>query len=133
MTIFMGKRISTVSEKIQKKMYNVEYPQYTKSIQCTCGENYSINRTISNFCPYCGCEIRTCIQSVIEQNQKLKFEFEKKSREAIEQFKHDLYEDSGVENNPKRDLLFSKAWELGHSSGFTEVVCYFNDLVDLIK
>ncbi len=39
----------------------------------------------------------------------------------------------GTGKNPKANLLFAKAWELGHSSGYHEVVIYYNDLVELIK
>ena len=48
-------------------------------------------------------------------------------------FKEDLFAEYGVENNPKRELLYSKAWELGHSSGLNEVAIHFSDLVDLIQ
>lgn len=49
-----------------------------------------------------------------------------------EKFKKDLFDYLGIEDNPKRDLLFDKAWEMGHSSGFSEVVTCADDLVDLI-
>lgn len=49
-----------------------------------------------------------------------------------EQFKQDLFNDLGIEDNPKRELLFSKAWERGHSAGYHEVYSVAQDLVDLI-
>ena len=55
-----------------------------------------------------------------------------KDKELADQFKVDLYEEYGVTNNPKNDLLFSKAYELGHSAGYQEIENYFSDLVDLI-
>lgn len=36
-------------------------------------------------------------------------------------------------DHPKADLLWSKAWEHGHSSGLEDVRCWYNDLVELIK
>lgn len=48
------------------------------------------------------------------------------------QFKQDMFKELDIENNEKRDLLFSKAWEMGHSSGYDEVKNYMIDLVDLI-
>lgn len=48
------------------------------------------------------------------------------------EFKQDLFKEAGIENNPKRDILFSKAWERGHSSGFSEVHGCFHDLLELI-
>ena len=49
-----------------------------------------------------------------------------------EEFKRDLFEELGIENHPKRQLLFEKAWERGHSSGYSEVYNVALDLVDLI-
>lgn len=65
----------------------------------------------------------------------------KKAREAYydnvsdchNRFRQDLFEDLDIVDNSKRDLLFSKAWELGHSSGYNEVYNYACDLVELIK
>ncbi len=50
-----------------------------------------------------------------------------------EEFKLALYEEYGVETNPKREKVFSMAWERGHSSGYGEVESEFMDLVDLIR
>lgn len=49
-----------------------------------------------------------------------------------EQFKADLFEDLGIVGNPKADVLFRLAWELGHLSGYSEVYYYASDLVELI-
>ncbi len=48
-------------------------------------------------------------------------------------FEADLAELHGVTGNPKASLLFAKAWDLGHSSGYSEVASYYDDLVCLIK
>ncbi len=48
-------------------------------------------------------------------------------------FKHDLFEEYGVEGNPKAERCYAMAWEHGHSSGLSEVSIYFAELVTLIK
>lgn len=48
------------------------------------------------------------------------------------EFKKDLLKELDVTSNPKADLLFEKAWSLGHSSGFEEVYSFACDLVELI-
>lgn len=53
-------------------------------------------------------------------------------RKLFNQFKQDLFDYCGVSDNPKRELLFSKAWESGHSSGYNEVAIIFDDMVELI-
>jgi len=50
-----------------------------------------------------------------------------------DEFKLEVFKELGIENNPKKELLYSKAWELGHSSGFSEIWNYATDLVELIK
>lgn len=56
-----------------------------------------------------------------------------KGNELITQFYTDVKEDLGIADHPKADLLMSKAWGMGHSSGMSEVYYYALDLVDLIK
>jgi hypothetical protein len=49
------------------------------------------------------------------------------------QFKHDMLIELGVVGHPKADELYSIAWEMGHSAGYSEVASYMWDMVDLIK
>jgi hypothetical protein len=53
--------------------------------------------------------------------------------EVHRKFKEDLFKEFGVEDNPKRELLFDKAYERGHSAGMEEVYGVFSDLVELIQ
>lgn len=51
---------------------------------------------------------------------------------------HDLFyadfcAELGIVGHPKADALFEKAWEHGHSSGYSEVMQYGYDLVGLIR
>ena len=48
-------------------------------------------------------------------------------------FRQDLEAEAGTSNNPKKDLLFEKAWEFGHSAGFSEIASYYFDLAELVK
>ena len=49
------------------------------------------------------------------------------------EFKSDLEAYHGMTDHPKRDLLYSKAWERGHSAGLHEVAVVYNDLVELVQ
>lgn len=53
--------------------------------------------------------------------------------EVDDEFTEALFEDLGIVDNPKKDLLYSKAYELGHSGGYSEIYSYACDLVDLIR
>lgn len=49
-----------------------------------------------------------------------------------ELFKYDLFEEYDVQNNPKKELLYSKASECSEGS-LPDIEEWFADLVDLIK
>lgn len=71
------------------------------------------------------------IRDFIKENARiLRREKEEKMRSD---FFHELGEEFGVLESPKFELLCSKAWDLGHSSGFSEVRNYFIELLDLIR
>lgn len=57
----------------------------------------------------------------------------KSKAEKEQEFKFSLFEEFGVEDNPKRELCYSLAWEHGQSAGYSEVYAYFLDFVELIK
>lgn len=56
-----------------------------------------------------------------------------KTKEMEALFKKDLFEEFEIVEHPKRELLFSKSWELSHDSGLEEVYYTFSDLFELIK
>ena len=47
--------------------------------------------------------------------------------------KTDLETEHGLTNHPKRDKLWSLAWEHGHSYGYSEVAGYYEDFSELLK
>lgn len=50
-----------------------------------------------------------------------------------EEFKADLETEFEMKNHPKANLLYMKAYEFGHSSGFSEIYHYYAQLVELVK
>lgn len=49
------------------------------------------------------------------------------------EFRHDLEVEYDMVGHPKADLLYAKAYELGHSGGMQEVANYYSDLVELVQ
>lgn len=45
-------------------------------------------------------------------------------------FKQDLFKELGIEKHPKKDKIFSFAWELGHSSGLSTVASCADEIVE---
>jgi len=48
------------------------------------------------------------------------------------EFKLALFKEYNMETHPKREQIFTKAWEDGHANGYNEVEIIFSDLVDLL-
>jgi len=49
------------------------------------------------------------------------------------EFMKDVFEDTGVEDNPRRFKAFDYAWQEGHSGGYSEVYSIFCELADIIE
>jgi flagellar biosynthesis/type III secretory pathway protein FliH len=49
------------------------------------------------------------------------------------QFREDIAEFYKMTDHPKKDKVFAKAWEDGHSSGFEEVHNHYAELVQLVR
>ena len=65
--------------------------------------------------------------------QQAVHEYHCEDQRLVEKFKHDVCVDLQIVGHPKAELLLSKAWAMGHASGYSEVYNYACDLVDLIK
>ena len=69
----------------------------------------------------------------LEEWQEYSSDLNKQLGKLSQQFQEDLYIDLGIQDNPKRHLLYSKAYEMGHSAGCSEVYYYASNLVELIQ
>lgn len=49
------------------------------------------------------------------------------------EFKSDLFIDLGIVGHPKAELLYSKAWEMGHANGFSDVYYYAGEFVEFLR
>ncbi len=59
--------------------------------------------------------------------------YQKEHFVLMARFKEDLHREYGMDTHQKAPMLFEKAWSLGHSSGLSEVVSYYEELVDLAR
>lgn len=51
----------------------------------------------------------------------------------IHEFKADLFKELGIEDNPRREKLWSIAWEKGHSGGLSDIYAQATQMVELIE
>lgn len=55
------------------------------------------------------------------------------SKENIEFQKIEMFKELGIADNPKREMLWDVAYDLGHSVGIDKIFLYMEDLVELIR
>lgn len=48
-------------------------------------------------------------------------------------FKADMFDELGISGHPNAEKLFVIAWDLGHSSGYSAVFNYADELSELLK
>jgi hypothetical protein len=65
-------------------------------------------------------------------NEEVKVYNSAKAKRESE-FVKDLFEEFDVTDNPKKELCYAIAYDMGHAHGFSEVYSMFSDLVELIK
>jgi len=98
------------------------YKELEKELYTFVGTKKEIDEKISNL------NLKSI--EMFKENQRLR---QNESREKTNQFKNDLALVNGIENHPKLNELWDKAWEHGHSSGLHDVKYYFEDLMELLS
>lgn len=84
-------------------------------------------------------EIATLISVTNEYNEAVenarvaRREYGKETARLENKFRDDLEAETRMVGHPKAGLLFSKAWEMGHSSGLMEVYNFYTDLIELVS
>ena len=107
--------------------YETLFPNKSDYLYCECGE--WIKET-HKFCPQCGKKTEYEERIKMYKNHVRKYRNEEQQKH--DEFKEDIFKEFDVLNNPKKDPLFDKVWDIGHSNGYYEVYVTFEDLVELI-
>lgn len=68
-----------------------------------------------------------------EDWRKAREEWKNIQHERYLEFKQDLFKEFGVEDDPAREIIFRKAWDVSHSGGYHEVYFEFSELMDFVK
>jgi len=77
------------------------------------------------------CSQHVCVNEEEYNTQRKAYYAE--SKLLLESFTQDLFKEYGVEDHPKRDLLYAMSCEYADSSGFSDIESTFSCLVELIK
>lgn len=76
-------------------------------------------------------KLRVYTQQEIEYKAK-KEKYVKEEGRLHNLFKADCLKEVGLENHPKKDKIFSYAWQKGHSSGYSEVFYYLSEVSEIV-
>lgn len=69
----------------------------------------------------------------IAYSKETRKEYQAEESRIYEEFRVDLAIEHGLVDHPKEKILFEMAWSHGHASGYSEVVTFYEELVNLIK
>lgn len=122
--------MKSVQEKIADGEYQnkMEYPKKPSSVCQYCS---SLHTKDAKFCQSCGKPLDYDAREMAYREKRK--EYWREDGLLFSQFKCDLEAENGMADNPKREALFSKAWEHGHSSGLCDVLFWYEDLLELVK
>lgn len=71
-------------------------------------------------------------EAAIEAMNKARIAYRDEDARLEALFRSDMEAEYGMVGHPKADMLYSKADELGHSGGFSEIHNYYSELVELV-
>jgi hypothetical protein len=130
--------VVSIREKIEKGLYHskIEYPVPRKFRgKCPgCDTRYYPPESDSvKFCSNCGQSLRELLDRQIEDRKAQRILYFEDRKRLEEEFKKDLFTDLNLVGHPKAELLYAKAYQLGQSSGYTEIYNYMIELEDLIR
>ena len=117
-----------VWDKLQADAYknDVEYPPHPKK------PRLGPNPTSAQAREYAAAlELYETVE--MPEHKKLQAAYYARASEIETQFQDDLESYYDMKDHPKRSLVYSKAYERGHSAGFGEVANAYSDYVELVK
>lgn len=95
------------------------------------GETQILDQRVGN-----GLELGACVKETDVDREAFRaamIAYRDENNRLTVLFKHDLFRELEIAGNPKAEQLFSIAWGMGHSSGFSEIAGIARDLAPLIK
>ena len=110
-----------ISEKFTQMSRAIEYPK-EDSNDAEANEIKRLEEKLSDM-----------KESRKERLRNLKREYQEKQLNNDEQFKRALFVEYGMENHRNRHNIFNKAWQDGHSDGYSSVEQHFAELVELLE
>lgn len=72
--------------------------------------------------------------SIVEKDMRANMEiaYDANCAEIRANFRQTLEETYGLQNHPKKDQIWQKAWDDGHSGGYFEVLSAYDELAELV-
>lgn len=122
--------------KINAGDYREEHITISKVYNCNNHYIYKLpgdpKYITTKFCPECGKKIVDEITEQIKQYQEVRIQCRKSNEIKFNQFKADALAHVNLTKHPNANKIFDYAWDRGHSNGYSEVVCFLEELAALI-
>lgn len=118
--------MTTVRERIAQGVYETQlvYPSFTRKPRLAAGATSKEAREYARLLA----EFEEVQDAELAARRAYNRDVDR--LEAV--FRQDLLAELGVTDHPKASVLWAKAWERGHSGGYSEVLSVAEDLVDLL-
>lgn len=98
-----------------------------------CPNGHSVKSDSFDFCPYCGLPVKKYYEQRKKEAKEKRVKYQEEKDRLLQEFKRDALEYCDIpEDHPKAQKMFDIAWDMGHSSGFHEVLHYMEELSDLL-
>lgn len=82
----------------------------------------------------CDCGCPNCKASVYNEEgyRKALNKYRDAHSSMVSEMKKDMFEDLGIEKHPAKDLMYSYAYDKGHSSGYHEVFMHLQEISEFV-
>jgi hypothetical protein len=119
-----------ILDNIKNGKYEIKL-EYPRTIAYRCPSCDKLLNHSFKFCPNCGQE--TKFERLSMERRVLIKEYNKEESRLYNVFKDDCLKEVGLENHPKREDIFSFAYDRARSGGYQEVFNFLDDLSELFK
>lgn len=122
--------MSVISEKLKTDAYTSKLPYPSKPFKPAVFNKRASDLTSAELTSMVA--VRQQYETELDAYKEGVAAWREDSSRLAAEFRADLEHQYGMVGHPKADMLYSKAYELGHSAGFSDVHHYYSDLVDLV-
>lgn len=125
----MTSRYDTIWGRIKANMFKNILPYPTNEVLDKHEKYQNLTKEINQL--QAGVQKLESDRSILVSDMKRAYA--NKSRELWTEFREALEKAYQMQNHPKKDRIWEKAWDDGHRGGYTEILNAYDELVELLS